>query len=124
MGFTLEGPGISDLISSEYTHGGHLANYCFTSSSSELRLGRIPRGHITKAKLETPHDFRRLNLINANRSSRRFSGVIQMVGMQSVSSLSTGLYSQLRSPTKKVTFLPVFVGGRKIQDDQLSIGAF
>ena len=72
----LGGLGISDLINSEYVHGLHLTNFCFTSSSSELRLGQIPEGRTTKAKLETPHDFRRLNPIKANGSSCRFSGAV------------------------------------------------
>ena len=37
--FAPEGPGISDLISSEYVRGLHLTNFRFTFSSSELRLG-------------------------------------------------------------------------------------
>ena len=37
---TPEGPRMSDLISSEYTHGRHFANFRFTSSSSGLRLGK------------------------------------------------------------------------------------
>ena len=94
-GFTPEGSGIYDLISSEYARGRHLANCCFTSSSPKLRSGQIREGSTTKAKLETPHDFRRLNPINVNGSSRRFSGAVQTVGMPSVSSRSTGLYSQL-----------------------------
>ena len=56
-GFTLEGSGISDLISSEYTRGRHLANCRFTSLSSELRSGQIPEGNTTKAKLKTPHNM-------------------------------------------------------------------
>ena len=51
-GDTPEGPGMSDLISSEYTRGRHLANFRFTSSSSGLRLGRIPKDSIIKARLE------------------------------------------------------------------------
>ena len=51
-GDTPEGPGMSDLISSEYTHGRHLANFRFISSSSGLRPGRIPEDCTTKAKLE------------------------------------------------------------------------
>ena len=85
-GFTPEGLGISDLISSEYARGRHLANYCFTSSSPELRSGQIPEGSTAKTKLETPHDFQRLNPINANGSSRRFSRAVQTVEMPSVSS--------------------------------------
>ena len=49
-GFKLEGSGISDLINSEYARMRHLANYCFTSSSLELRSGRIPEGSTTKEK--------------------------------------------------------------------------
>ena len=49
---TPEGPGMSDLISLEYTWGRHLANFRFTSSSSGLRPGRIPEDRTTKAKLE------------------------------------------------------------------------
>ena len=44
--------------------------------------------------------------------------------MPIVFSRSVGLYSQLQLSTKKITFLLVFMGGRKIQDDQLGIGAF
>ena len=47
-----EGPGMSNLINSQYTYGRHLANFCFTSSSLGLRLGRIPEDRTTKAKLE------------------------------------------------------------------------
>ena len=116
-GFTPKGPGISDLISSEYTHGLHLTNCRCTSSSLELSLGRIPECRTTKAKLETSHNFHRLNPINANRKSRRFSRAVQTVGMLSISSWSAGLYSQLRPLTKKIMFLSVFVGGWKIRDD-------
>ena len=86
-GFAPEGLGISDLMSSEYDR--------------RLSRGRIPEGRTTKAKLETSHDFQRLNPINANRNSRRFSRAVQTVGMLSVSSRSTGLYSQLRLLVKK-----------------------
>ena len=48
---TPEGPGMSNLISSEYTRGRHLANYCFTSSSSGLRPGRIPKDRTTQNKV-------------------------------------------------------------------------
>ena len=51
-GDTPEGPGMSDLISSEYTYGRHLANFRFTSSSSRLRSGRILEDRTTKEKLE------------------------------------------------------------------------
>ena len=71
--FAPEGQGIPDLISSEYVRRRHLTNFRFTSSSSELSLGRIHAGRTTKVKLETSHDFRRLNSINPNRNSCRFS---------------------------------------------------
>ena len=92
-GFTLEGSRISDLISLKYAHELHLTNRRFISSSSELSLGRIPECRTTKAKLEISHNFQRLNPINTNINSRRFSGALQMVRMPSVSSQSTGLYS-------------------------------
>ena len=81
--------------------GLHFANFRFTASSSGLRLERIPENRTTKAKLETPYDSRRLNPINANKSSRWFSRAVQAVRMPNVSSRSTGLYSQLWPLTKK-----------------------
>ena len=66
--------------------------------------------------------IRRLNPINANGGSRRFSRAVQKVGMSCVSSGSVVL--PITTTDKKITLLPVFVGGRKIRDDQLGIGAF
>ena len=85
-GFTPDGPGISDLISSEYARGWHLTNLRFTSSSSGLRSGRTHENHTTKLELETPKDFRKLDPIRARENSCRFSGVVQEVGKPSVSS--------------------------------------
>ena len=76
VGFAQDGPGISDLMSSEYARGWHLTNLRFTSSSSRLRLGRTPENHITKLELETPKDFQKLDPIGARENSRRFLGVV------------------------------------------------
>ena len=92
-GLALDGPGISDLMSSEYTRGWHLTNLRFTSSSTWLRPGRTPENHTTKPELETPKDFRKLDSIGVRENSRRFSGVVQEVGTPSASSRSAGPYS-------------------------------
>ena len=85
-GFTPNGPGISDLMSSEYACGWHLNNLRFTSSSSGLRSGHTPENYTIKQKLETPKDFRKLDPIGARENSRRFLEVVQEVGTPSVSS--------------------------------------
>ena len=52
----LEGPGISDLISSAKGRGGHSANSCAMTLSSGLRSGRSPKKHKNNAELEMPND--------------------------------------------------------------------
>ena len=96
-----EDPGIFDLISSELARGRHLASFCFTTSSSGLRSGRIPEKHTTNEKLGIPYNLRKLDRTKPKQSSRRFSGVVQTAGTPSVSSLLRGSYSQLRPLTKK-----------------------
>ena len=56
-GLALDGPGISDLMSSEKARGEHLTSFCFTSSSSGLRSGRAPENHTTKAILEISYSL-------------------------------------------------------------------
>ena len=121
-GLAPDGPGISDLMSSEYARGWHLTNLRFTSSSSGLRLGRTPENHTTKPELETPKDFRKLDPIGARENSCRFSRVVQEVGTASVSSQSAGLYSQLWPVTKKIVFLPEFIGGWHVGNNQPRAG--
>ena len=48
-GLAPDGPGISDLMSSEQARGVHLTNFGFTSSSLGLNSGRAPEDHVTKA---------------------------------------------------------------------------
>ena len=96
----LEGPGISDLISFMYGRGGHSANASVMTLSSGLRLGRAPERHVDNAELEISNNLIQV-IPKTKRHSRRFSGVVQAIGTPRVSSLSRGLYSQLRPLTKK-----------------------
>ena len=49
-GLTPKEPGMSDLIRSEYAQGRHLLKRHFTSMSSGVRSGRIPKSNATKLK--------------------------------------------------------------------------
>ena len=57
----LEGPGISDLISSAYGRGGHSANASAMMLSLGLRSGRAPERHVDRAELEISNDL--INII-------------------------------------------------------------
>ena len=85
-GFAPDDLGIYDLMSSKYARGWHLTKIRFTSSSSGLGSGRTPENRTTKPELETTRDFKKLDPIGARENSCRFSGVVQEVGMPSVSS--------------------------------------
>ena len=53
----LEGPGISDLISSVYGRGGHSANTSAMTLSSGLRSGQAPERHVDRTELEISNDL-------------------------------------------------------------------
>ena len=53
----LEGPGLSDLISSAYGRGEHSANARAMALSSALRSIRALEKHVDKAESEIPNDL-------------------------------------------------------------------
>ena len=113
----LEGPGISDLISSAYGHGGHSANACAMTLSSGLRSGRTPERHLGNAELEISNDLIKI-IPKTKRHSRRFLGG----GLSNRNAQGVVLVKRVILPiaaaNKEVMFLPKPVRGGKIRNHQ------
>ena len=96
----LEGPGMSDLISSAWEHAGHSASSCTMALSSGLRSGRAPEKHVNDEELEISITSKKLYRKQSDTHVDS-PGWSKPPETPRVSSLSSGSYSQLRPLTKK-----------------------